>query len=102
MGDVVRQLDNRADGTPAVDGGDDAGDIAERQGAQRPARGILAVHDVGAPLDGDFRLGADRTLVNIEVIACAPGSGKKVRVYCRPRLAYSILEPFSANTLAAR
>ena len=83
MGNVVRQFDHRADGTPAVDGGDDAGDIAERQGAQRPARRILAVHDVGAPLDGDFRLGAGKDAGQHRSHRLRSWKREKGRVYCR-------------------
>ena len=56
MRDVVRQLDDGADRAAAVDEGDDLGDGVQGQGAQRAARGRLAVDDVGAAREGDLRL----------------------------------------------
>ena len=55
---VVRQLDNGADRAPLRDERDDAGDLVERQRAQRAAPCVLAVYDVRSASDGGFGLRA--------------------------------------------
>ena len=58
MRDVVRQFDDGADRTAAVDEGDDVGDVSSGRAPSAPREGVLAVDDVGAAREGDLRLGA--------------------------------------------